>query len=170
MPILLIPIGADIRTGLISIMSNNLGVIEFALQNSFSLGGTRFREWEPFAPLIDFGVLLDVDPVVELDGEAPEDLVEDTYRAQIARPGSDHDSRSDVNFDAAKRYVAAAWLVEFQDHLGARREYLLQRHTRVDIVLGHFFRCVDVAELDCDAAVASRGACPPDIGLAMPGC
>jgi len=63
---LLIPISADIRTGLISIMSSDLGVIEFALQNSFSLGGTRFREWEPFAPLIDFGVLLDVDPVVEV--------------------------------------------------------------------------------------------------------
>ena len=63
---LLIPISADIRAGLISIMSSDLGVIEFALQNSFSLGGTRFREWEPFAPLIDFGVLLDVDPVVEM--------------------------------------------------------------------------------------------------------
>ena len=63
---LLIPISADIRAGLISIMSNDLGVIEFALQNNFSLGGTRFREWEPFAPLIDFGVLLDVDPVVEM--------------------------------------------------------------------------------------------------------
>jgi len=47
-------------------MRNDLGVIQFALQNNFSLGGTQFREWEPFAPLIDFGALLDVDPVVEL--------------------------------------------------------------------------------------------------------
>lgn len=62
---LTIPISADIRAGLISIMSSDLDVIAFALQNGFSLGGTRFREWEPFAPLIDFGVLLDVDPVVE---------------------------------------------------------------------------------------------------------
>lgn len=63
---LLIPIGADIRTALISVMQNDLGVIEFALQNGFNLGGTQFREWEPFAPLIDFGVLLDVDPVIEM--------------------------------------------------------------------------------------------------------
>lgn len=63
---LLIPTSADIRAGLIAIMSNDLGVVEFALQNDFNLGGTGFREWEPFAPLIDFGVLLDVDPVVEM--------------------------------------------------------------------------------------------------------
>lgn len=66
MPTLLIPINADIRAGLISIMQNDLGVIEFALQNSFDLGGTRFREYNPFAPLIDFGVLLDVAPVAEV--------------------------------------------------------------------------------------------------------
>jgi len=63
---LLIPISADIRAGLISIMRNDLGVIEFALQNDFPLGGTRFREYNPFAPLIDFGVLLEIVPVVEV--------------------------------------------------------------------------------------------------------
>lgn len=66
MPILSIPISADIRAGLISIMSNDLGVIQFALQNNFNLGGTRFREYNPFAPLIDFGVLLDIVPVAEV--------------------------------------------------------------------------------------------------------
>lgn len=66
MSTLLIPTSADVRTALVSIMQNDLGVIEFALQNGFDFGGTRFREWEPFAPLIDFGVLLDVDPVVEM--------------------------------------------------------------------------------------------------------
>lgn len=66
MPVLLIPINADIRAGLVYIMENNLSVREFALQNDFNLGGTRFREYHPFAPLIDFGVLLDVAPVAEV--------------------------------------------------------------------------------------------------------
>lgn len=62
---LLIPIDADIRAGLFSILRGDLGVQAFALQHDFDLGGTRFREWEPFAPIIDFGVLLAIDPVVE---------------------------------------------------------------------------------------------------------
>lgn len=60
------PIEADIRAGLFSIIENDSGAQEFASQNGFDFGGTRFREWEPFAPLIDLGVLIDINPMVEV--------------------------------------------------------------------------------------------------------
>lgn len=61
-----IPTSADIRTGLFSILRNDGDVKTWALQHDFDLGGTRFREWQPFAPFLDYGVLIAVDPVAEL--------------------------------------------------------------------------------------------------------
>lgn len=63
---MIIPTGADIRTGLFAILRNNNDVQTWALQHDFNLGGTRFREWQPFAPMLDYGVLLSVDPVSPL--------------------------------------------------------------------------------------------------------
>lgn len=65
-PRITIPTEADIRAALFSIIRNDLGAQEFALQSGFDFGGTRFREWQPFAPLIDLGVLIDVNPVMEI--------------------------------------------------------------------------------------------------------
>lgn len=58
-----VPTHADIRTALFNILRNDMNVQAFALANDFDLSGSRFREWQPFAPFIDFGVLLDIDPV-----------------------------------------------------------------------------------------------------------
>lgn len=62
---LTIPTSADIRTALFHILRNDGGVIAWATLHGFDLGGTRFREWQPFAPFLDFGVLIAVDPVSE---------------------------------------------------------------------------------------------------------
>lgn len=63
---LFIPTSADIRTALFAVLRNDNDVQTWATQHSFDLTGTRFREWQPFAPFLDFGVLIAVDPVMEL--------------------------------------------------------------------------------------------------------
>lgn len=62
---MIIPTSADIRTGLFYILRNDGAVQAWATLHGFDLGGTRFREWQPFAPFLDFGVLIAVDPVTE---------------------------------------------------------------------------------------------------------
>lgn len=61
-----IPTSADIRTALFSVLRNDGTVLAWAVAHGFDMGGTRFREWQPFAPMIDYGVLIKVDPVSEL--------------------------------------------------------------------------------------------------------
>lgn len=62
---MIIPTSADIRTGLFHVLRNDGNVQTWATLHSFNLGGTRFREWQPFAPFLDYGVLIAVDPVAE---------------------------------------------------------------------------------------------------------
>ena len=62
---MIIPTNADIRTALFNLLKADNDVRAWALQHDFDLGGTRFREWQPFAPIIDYGVLVAVDPVME---------------------------------------------------------------------------------------------------------
>lgn len=62
---LLIPISADIRTALFNLLKADNDVKAWVLLHDFDLGGTRFREWQPFAPFLDYGVLVAVDPVME---------------------------------------------------------------------------------------------------------
>lgn len=61
-----IPISADVRAALFHILRNDVNVAIWAANHDIDLGGARFREWEAFAPLLDLGVLIDVDPVTEL--------------------------------------------------------------------------------------------------------
>lgn len=63
---LLIPTSADIRTALFSLLRNDNDVAAWASAHDFDLGGARFREYIPFAPFLDYGVLVAVDPVAEL--------------------------------------------------------------------------------------------------------
>lgn len=63
--VLLIPTSADIRTGLFHLFRNDNDVRAWATRHDFDLGGTRFREWQPFAPFLDYGVLVSVDPISE---------------------------------------------------------------------------------------------------------
>jgi len=63
--VLTIPTSADIRAGLFAILKAAPDVQGWALQHGLDLSGTRFREWQPFAPFLDLGVLIDIDPVAE---------------------------------------------------------------------------------------------------------
>lgn len=103
---LLIPTSADIRTGLFSVLKNNGQVQAWALQHSFDLGGTRFREWQPFAPFLDYGVLISVDPVTELSpGESCSSAF---YNATFT---------TYVQFAGAGSTSASEWLGELENAL-----------------------------------------------------
>lgn len=66
-----IPSNADIRAGIAYILRNSPDVQAWATDKGIDLDAPlRFKEWEPFAPILDFGVLIDVSPVAELVPES----------------------------------------------------------------------------------------------------
>jgi hypothetical protein len=66
-----IPSNADIRAGIAYILKNNPNVQAWASDKSIDLDDPlRFKEYDPFAPVLDMGVLIDVEVASELSSES----------------------------------------------------------------------------------------------------
>ena len=74
------PATADIRAGIAYLLRNNADVQAWATNHDISLDGGRFKEWQPFADVMDLGVLIAIDPVIEL---VPESSCDGPYEARF---------------------------------------------------------------------------------------
>ena len=90
-----VPSSADIRAGLGYVLKNSVLVQQWAADNGISLGGTRFREYQPFAAVGDLGVMIDVDPVMELVPEEVCTPYEARFMLHVSYTGSGSSLASD---------------------------------------------------------------------------